>query len=97
VPTRPSFFRLDRSGGDGFGAGPALAVKGAEEFAPSGPDNASLHKAAPIGAALALPGFPCAGGRASRPHPAPGKRRTGRSFKLVAIKVGALIRARQLP
>lgn len=29
APTRPSFFRLDRSGGDGYGAGPSLAVKGA--------------------------------------------------------------------
>jgi hypothetical protein len=77
APTRPSFFRLDRSGGDGFGAGPALAFKGAEEFAPPAPDNAPYTKLVLSVAALAEPRLPGAGGRASRPHPLVRKGRAG--------------------
>jgi hypothetical protein len=41
-------------------------------------------------------GFPGAGGRASRPHPAAGKRRAERSVKLVATEEGVRLRARHL-
>jgi hypothetical protein len=41
-------------------------------------------------------GFPGAGGRASRPHPAAGKRRAGRDLKLVATEEGVRLRARRL-
>jgi hypothetical protein len=40
--------------------------------------------------------LPGAGGRASRPHAAVGKRRAERSVKLVATEEGVRIRARRL-
>jgi hypothetical protein len=71
-------------------------VKGAEEFAPSGPDNATYTRSRLIVAALALGEPPGAGGRASRPHPAESKRRAGRDLKLVATEDGVRLRARRL-
>ncbi len=65
------------SGGDGFGAGPSMAVKGAEEFAPSGPDNAPYTKLVLSVAALAGSRLPCAGFRARSPHPVVRKGRAG--------------------
>jgi len=41
-------------------------------------------------------GLPGAGGRASRPHSAAGKRRAGRDLKLVATEDGVRLRARHL-
>jgi len=43
-----------------------------------------------------MDGLPGAGGRASRPHSAAGKRRAGRDLKLVAIEEGVRLRARHL-
>ena len=71
-------------------------AKGAEEFAPSGPDNATYTRSRYSSAALASDEPPGAGGRASRPHPSVGKRRAGRDLKLVATAEGVRLRARQL-
>ena len=46
-------------------------AKGAEEFAPSGLDNATYTRSRYSSAALASDEPPGAGGRASRPHPSP--------------------------
>jgi hypothetical protein len=69
-------------------------VKGAEEFAPLGPDSAPYTRSRSSVAALALDEPPGAGGRASRPHPTVRKRRAGRDRKLVATAEGVRIRAR---
>jgi len=65
-------------------AGPALAFEGAEEFAPSGPDNAPLFTVAPVVTPLALDGLPRAGSCARSPHPSAGKRRAGGDRRLGA-------------
>jgi hypothetical protein len=60
------------------------------------PDNAAYTRSRLIVAALAVDELPGAGGRASRPHSAVGKRRAGRDLKLVAAEEGVRLRARRL-
>ena len=69
----------------GRGASPSLAVKGAEEFAPSGPDNSPLFTVGLDRTPLAFDVLPCAGSCARNPHPIAGKRRAGPGRKLRRI------------